>query len=215
MKLLFLLLSFYTSFLFSESFSYTKQKVSDIYREAVNAYTKKQYRKAIERLRFCQENTKYARCSGFLATIYASDEVQEDINRTIQTYKLAIERGDKKSLHNLGNYYYDLGNWREAERYFKRSAEEGYFDSFYNLGRAYAADRNMTGALYYYHEASEYAVPQGDYELALYYYKRKEYDKTKFYFEKAANSGFEPAIKALEQLNNYLEKKKSFDDKKR
>jgi len=201
----FLFFLFLTFNLTAGSFSYTAHSAKDLYQDALSDYNKKQYTKAIDTLKLCQE---FAPCSALLANMYADEKgVEKNSEKTIFFYKKAIAKGDKRSLHNLAVYYHKLGDKKNAIHYYKASANEGYRESLYNLGRLYEADNNMTGALYYYREASDYAVPQGDYELALYYYKRKEYDKTKFYFEKAAKLDFEPAIKALKKLNAYLKSK--------
>jgi len=202
-RVLLLVVIFYISSLYSDSkipsFSYTAYNVSDLYSEALEFVHEKEYKKAIEKLEICQTTL---RCASLLADIYKSDEsTVRDINKSVHYQKILFGLGKTKAYHNIGLLYYKNGDMENAKKYFLMSSEAGVYESLFNLGKMYEKERSPSKALDAYKQASEYNIPQADYTLALYYYKQKDMNLTRFYFNKAADKGFEPAKKALRQLN--------------
>lgn len=84
----------------------------------------------------------------FLAIIGCICVCQGDTKEAIHYFKLAIEKGNKRAIYNLGVLYYKKDDEKEAIHYFKLAVENGDKDAMCNLGLLYKEKGNAELANY-------------------------------------------------------------------
>jgi ATP-dependent Clp protease ATP-binding subunit ClpC len=149
-----------------------------------------------------------------------------NIDKAIEYYEnsLKIESGEPAIWNDLGNLYYDKGDFNGAIRCYKKAIEEDdkYYWAFYNIGLAlnelYPNDpQKAKEALDWFNKAVE--INDNYYpalnEIGLYYLDLKEYDKAEEYFNKsiAANERYKYPFYNLGQIYKHkgdIEKAKEY-----
>ena len=108
-----------------------------------------------------------------LAGLYETGSgVKLDMKKAEELYRAAADRGHAVAQNNLGVLLRSANKFEEAARYFALAANQGFTDGETNLSACYV---NGTGT-----------------EVDL--------SKARYWFERAAAKGHEPAIEALADL---------------
>ena len=142
--------------------------------------------------------------------------LQGDFPTALQIWKPLAEEGNAEAQNMLG-YMYRFGEGVEpdyelARKWYRRSADQGNATAQNNLGVMYrlglGGDRDFKEAFYWFRRAADQGNGGAQNHLGLMYYKGEgvEPDKVQAYkwAYLSAQQGLEPAIQALEMLENEL-----------
>ena len=135
-----------------------------IYDKALGLYQKEDYYQAFKLFNYLAENG-YPLAYSMLGMAYENGEgVSKDEGLMIQNYEKAIENGESWCAYNLGSYYYDKKNYRQAMEYFiQSSSSENPFrsDAYYMVGQmneyGNGVAKNISTAIQNYRKAVEYS----------------------------------------------------------
>lgn len=139
----------------------------------------------------------------------------KDYEQAFRCYRKSAEMENSNAYNNLGNcYYYGNGvkkDLKTAEYYYSLAAGEGNEYGQYNL--AYCNEQgngNLYFAMNIYENAAKQGLAAAQYKLGIYNLERpsarrqtKEYYKKcgRDWLQKAAEQGYEPAIKKLGEID--------------
>jgi len=144
----------------------------------------------------CEKMTPSIEAVNYLGSMYETGKgVEQNYEKAIKYYKMAIEGCNGSAMYNLGNMYYNgkglEQNYEESIKYYKMATEKGEEHAMYNLGYMYefgkGVEQNDGEAIKYYKMAIEeghssamcslgYMYDNGkgveqNYEEAIKYYK--------------------------------------------
>ncbi|MBK7408417.1 MAG: tetratricopeptide repeat protein [Saprospirales bacterium] len=104
-------------------------------------------------------------------------------------YAIQVDSGSTVVMNNWGAYYYSLGNYLEAEKYFRKAIEldPSYPIAYNALANVFRHTDRNDEAIAYYHKAIQLDPTQGYVynNLGICYSKNKQYDKSAEQYEKA------------------------------
>ncbi|MFG4407365.1 tetratricopeptide repeat protein, partial [Acinetobacter baumannii] len=88
---------------------------------------------------------------------------------------------------------------------YKKAADQNFSEAQYNLANIYSdgslVKQDNEKALELYIKVAEKGVPEAQNNLAYMYANvYSDYEKAKYWFQKAADNGYQPAKEALEQF---------------
>ena len=143
-----------------------------------------------------------------LAYCYEYGEgVEQDLDKAIKWYKKAFENGDDESGTNLGLLLAEVGDYKEAVKWLRKSAEredavaENYLAFCYHEGKGVEVDKYE--AVKWYKKAAEHGLAVGQYNLACCYHIGKGIEKNdkraKQWLRKSAEQGYDNAINKLRE----------------
>ena len=120
---------------------------------------------------------------------------------------IKAEKGDAEAQYNLGLMYYDgddvAKDYKQAVKWFSKSADQGFAKAQYNLGYMYDNDQgveqNFEQALKWYRKAAEQNDVSAQINLGFMYSNGRgvaqDYQKAYMWYNIASVSGDEAAIK--------------------
>lgn len=112
-------------------------------------------------------------------------------------YKKSASQGYYLPMNNLGNEYYNQGDYEDANKWYKLAGEAGYDWGWYNLANAYRngngveQDDDKAMELYKkaYNMGGNAAGSSATWIGYIYYYNRGDYEEAKDWYELAGMSG--------------------------
>lgn len=140
--------------------------------------------------------------------------------KSFNTIKGLAEKGAAASQLKLA-VYYQTGTGTEqndtlAAKWMQKAGAQGNAEAQYRLGFYYetgiGVERNLDKAIEWYEKAAKQNYGHANYELGFCYLTRlrskkiEEMEPYMVYFEKAAKTGFEPAIQSIASWKKYKEK---------
>lgn len=133
----------------------------------------------------------------------------KDYQKAFSYFQMAAQKGLPIAQNDLaGMYFKGIGiqkNEKEAYFWYEKSAKNNFAEAQYNLANIYSdgslIKQNNEKALELYTKVAKKGVPKAQNNLAYMYANvYLDYEKAKFWFQKAADNGYVPAKEALEQL---------------
>jgi len=102
----------------------------------------------------CGEGIKYDKCSKphLFLVIDASREISDE---NIESYLQAAERENALAQYKLGEYYFNIKNYKQAVEWFRKAAEQGNVEAQYKLGDYYFDEEDYKEAVQWYLKAAE------------------------------------------------------------
>jgi uncharacterized protein len=99
-------------------------------------YAYQQLKQYDEAIKWCQNSIdlKWDEALYQLATIYFK---KDDFENSLIWFKKAYDKGDKIAITSIGLANASLGNYEEAEKWYKLGVENKNTDSYHNLSRFY------------------------------------------------------------------------------
>lgn len=142
-----------------------------------------------------------------LACLYETgDGVVQDINKAIELFKQAAKKDIGMANYKMGLYANNSQNYELAKSYYEKAASKNIALAFNDLGSLYEkgcignkSNNDLKRALSYYLKAANAGVPMAQNNAgAMYYNVFSDYEKAHFWFKKAVDNGYQPAIANLE-----------------
>ena len=150
--------------------------------------------------------------------------------KPIDWYITVAGNGNKHAQYQLGNRYYDAGDYQKAKMWFEKAASQGHKDALYCLGKVYyigqgveidkesstkyfikAAESGCLDSKGYLHELAKESIP-GAVEWCLMEKAKEQYSEAERYrrddnrafllYLKSARAGYAKAINRLKELAN-------------
>jgi len=114
-----------------------------------------------------------------------------DDDKAIEWYKKSYEYGSSRASLNLGNLYFKLQKYNDAEVWFINAYNNGDIKSAYNIGYLYdEVYQNYGKAIEWYEEAYTKGYLSGAYNIAIIYEEKfKNIAKALVWYKKGAASG--------------------------
>ena len=173
-------------------------------------YHNKQYPQAYNYVKDAADNN-YGKALLLLAYFYEhSVGTEQNYPLAKHTYLKALELGEKKIYHKLGQYaYYGYGmekDMQEAFGYFYAGANENEEECYYFLGVMYSRGegikKDYSQAFYWYSRGANAGDVRAMYNVSLYYEKgvavSEDQEKAQYWLKKSAEGGFDLAINKLQ-----------------
>ena len=116
-------------------------------------------------------------------------------------FKRAADSGDTNAMCDLGVYYLNRKDKKNAITCFIQAAKKGHITATYNLGVCFqdglGVRKNKKMAVKYFTQIAEKGHVKAMYNLGMYYYDRKDWKNAITYFTQAANKGHVEATSKL------------------
>lgn len=133
-------------------------------------------------------NELSASCNNHLGSYYWS--FNNDIEKASECYQIAIQKGSKLAILNMGNLCGSIQHYADMVKYYTIAADKYHnVQSMYLLGFYYHSQGNYNYMLKYALRAAEFQHRNAIYLFGFYYRNIKQYDQMIFYFEKASRLG--------------------------
>lgn len=117
------------------------------------------------------------------------------------------EQGDAEAQCRLGNRYYKYDHFKEAEKWWRKSADQGYAEAQYKLGCYYDEDGDYDEAEEWWRKSAEHGYAEAQYKLGCNYYNTRYESETNIdavkWFKMAAEQGFAEAQTKLGECFYY------------
>jgi len=121
----------------------------------------------------------------------------------------AVELGDVDAMVELGELYYaGLGvklDKKKAERLYRAAADRGDALAQSNIGAFFHSEKKLEEAFRYYALAANQGYTSAEHNLGVYCSygagTEVDLDKARYWFERAAAKGFQPAIESIARLD--------------
>jgi serine/threonine protein kinase len=131
-----------------------------------------------------------------------SNEIKSDLDKSEKYFKKneytnalifakkAAQAGSAKGLYRVAYILVEQGKKAEAVSWYEKAANLGYGDAFRNLGDLYMSLNETELAITWYEKGVQKNSIESLNALGFYYSeKKKDYIKSKFYYQKSANLG--------------------------
>ena len=171
---------------------------------------------------------------------FAANILERLINTKPTNWCITVAgNGNKHAQYQLGNRYYDAGDYQEAKMWFEKAASQGHKDALYCLGKIYyigqgveidkesstkyfikAAESGCLDSKGYLHELAKESIP-GAVEWCLMEKAKEQYSEAERYrrgdnrafllYLKSARAGYAEAINRLKELANNGNRKAKFE----
>jgi len=135
-------------------------------------------------------------------------KIKGNINKMIKYYLMAIDKGDAKSMSNLGFYYYEIKDYPNMIKYYLMGVAKGHHGSMNNLGLYYDNIKDYLSMMKYYLMAIDKGSPEAMFNLGLYYRKIKDYPNMEKYYLMAVSHGCQDSKNSL---SKYYYKHKMYE----
>ncbi|EGB13182.1 hypothetical protein AURANDRAFT_13714, partial [Aureococcus anophagefferens] len=128
--------------------------------------------------------------------------------KAAKIYRRAVELGDVDAMRHLGRLH-ETGSGvkldkKKAERLYRAAADRGDALAQNNLGALLDAEERFEEAFRYYALAADQGYTSGEFNLGCCYRDGEgtevDLGKARYWFERAAAKGYEPAIESLAAL---------------
>lgn len=135
--------------------------------------------------------------------------VGKSITEAVKWFEMAAEQGYVEAQTSLGNLYAlgeeILQDYGKAAKWYGSAALEGYAPAQFNLGLMYFNGKGVSEdpdqALDLFLRAAEQGLPEAEVYVGLIYeVYTKDIPNAVEWYKRAAEKGYEPAIKALERI---------------
>jgi TPR repeat protein len=141
-----------------------------------------------------------------IGSIYLSGEgVPVNLNIARDYLIKAINQGCDLGYYNMGRLYHQVNDYRSAFGYFQKGLELKHAESINYLGiyyeKGYFVNRDYNKALEYYKKAGNLgSVIAQNNAGCIYYNHSSQKEKATYWFKKAAQANYAPAIENLRKL---------------
>ncbi len=137
---------------------------------------------------------------------YNGDGVEEDIEKAVEYYKLAADRGYDEAQFCLGEYYTEEENEELGVKYYKLAASQGHALAYFRLGSYYEYEEDYESAFKYYKMAADHGEAAALIELGSFYdeglYVEKNIGLAKKYYQSALDKGYSYVISRLAEIKD-------------
>lgn len=103
-----------------------------------------------------------------------NDSINLDANNLHRLHNEMVEQENPVAQYNIGESYYNGKDYKEAVKWYRKSAEQGYVFAQYNLGTCYENGQGVTQdyieAVKWYRKSAEQGCAPAQYNLGLCYY---------------------------------------------
>ncbi len=136
---------------------------------------------------------------------HQGDGVEQDMEKAVEWWKKASDKGEIPATHNLGVYYQTIDDIPNAKKYLEISVSAGYIDSYFNLALCYlrhaAEGDNVQKGIDLLEEAAEKGHTDSQWRLFGIYYDgtvvTKDFDKARYWLEKCLETDYPKAHYAM------------------
>ena len=130
-----------------------------------------------------------------------------EVDKEIELYKKAVERGDIDAMNSLADLYFDNEDFVEAEEYYEQAAKLGNVEAMANLGRMLIYGNDFISEPYHWLKK---AIDKG-HDYALMYMgdlfeENMKYRKAIRWYKRAQAIGIPEAKQKIREINAYLKK---------
>lgn len=147
-----------------------------------------------------------ADCNNQLGTYYWL--IAEDIENASKCYQMAIQKGSKVAIANMGRLCYEIGHYEDMIKYCTISAiEYENVNSMYLLGLYYYRQNDINHMLEYMLMAAGYHHQDALYVLGDYHRKIKNHDLMIFYYKRAVKNG---SVSSMYHMGLYHERNHNY-----
>ena len=142
-----------------------------------------------------------------LACLYETGNgVVQDINKAIELFKQAAQKDVGMANYKMGLYACGSKNYALAKTYYEKAASKNIALAYNDLGTLYdngligsRSNSDLKRALSYYLQAAKNGLPMAQNNAGCMYYNVfSDCEKAHFWFKKAVDNGYQPAIANLE-----------------
>jgi TPR repeat protein len=127
--------------------------------------------------------------------------IKKDYERMKFYYEMAVEKGSRDAMFNLGLYYDKQQIYDMMLKYYLMAIEKGDLDAMYNLGLYYEELVDYDNSIKYYSMAAGKADTDAMYALAGIFQIQNNYKISMKYFLKGAKHG---NSKCTDEVNKYI-----------
>lgn len=137
--------------------------------------------------------------------------VKRDLDKAKSYYEIGAKDGNVEALNNLGEYYYEDGEYEEAVKWYNKANVQGFAKAINNIGKffydGYFVDEDYKEAIRWFTEAANRGCVDAQFHLAECYDMGdgvdEDFEKALYLYEKAANQGHNGAIFRLGNIYEY------------
>ena len=141
-------------------------------------------------------------------------DVEQSDEKALEWYLKAADQGFARAQYDLGNMYYNgrgvRRSYKKAVEWYLKAAEQGLASAQTDLGLMHyngtGVRRSYKKAVEWYLKAAEQEDARAQCNLGLMYDfglgVERSFEKAAEWIQKAADQGYEPAIQALDRLND-------------
>ncbi len=141
-------------------------------------------------------------------------DVEQSDEKALEWYLKAADQGFARAQYDLGNMYYNgrgvRRSYKKAVEWYLKAAEQGLASAQTDLGLMHyngtGVRRSYKKAVEWYLKAAEQEDARAQCNLGLMYDfglgVERSFEKAAEWVQKAADQGYEPAIQALDRLND-------------
>jgi TPR repeat protein len=127
-------------------------------------------------------------------------ELEDDDEKAVKYYKMAIDKGDNEAVYNLGYYYQQNRQFKEMMECYIKAIDNGHMDAMNNLGYHYhmllsrdhfvlgkfrnkREESNYGNMLKYYHMAIKNGCKMAAFNMCQFHYGMADVIGMKKYYE--------------------------------
>lgn len=144
-----------------------------------------------------------------VAGFYAADaENDRQINKAIKLYQKAIALGDVDAQRELGDFYFHLEEFEDAQNCYREAAKSGNIEAMINLGMMLSYMPNCSPEAHYWlNKAANSGNAEALRVLGAFYEEREDYHNALRTYRKAFHAG-ENVQEEIRQMKNKIKRGK-------